>query len=106
LVATAGGSGDSNVKKGQNGRKSLRRLKPTVDCNANKRRRRSPRFGSALVCFRATRFGTSYANLRQPRIYVNDKCKGKNLILHMSKLDNVLGMNNKTTKSFFQFLLL
>jgi len=30
----------SNVKKGQNGRKSLRRLKPTVGCNASKRRRR------------------------------------------------------------------
>jgi hypothetical protein len=28
------------VKKGQNGRKSLRRLKPTVGCNAGKRRRR------------------------------------------------------------------
>jgi hypothetical protein len=27
------------VKKGQNGRKSLRRLKPTVGCNASKRRR-------------------------------------------------------------------
>jgi hypothetical protein len=27
------------VKKGQNGRKSLRRLKPTVGCNVNKRRR-------------------------------------------------------------------
>jgi hypothetical protein len=26
------------VKKEQNGRKSLRRLKPTVGCNANKRR--------------------------------------------------------------------
>jgi hypothetical protein len=29
------------VKKEQNGRKSLRRLKPTVGCNASKRRRRS-----------------------------------------------------------------
>ena len=28
------------MKKGQNGRKSLRRLKPTVGCNASKRRRR------------------------------------------------------------------
>jgi hypothetical protein len=28
------------VKKGQNGRKSLRRLKPTVGCNARRRRRR------------------------------------------------------------------
>jgi hypothetical protein len=28
------------VKKRQNRRKSLRRLKPTVGCNANKRRRR------------------------------------------------------------------
>jgi len=28
------------VKKEQNGRKSLRRLKPTVGCNATKRRRR------------------------------------------------------------------
>jgi hypothetical protein len=27
------------VKKEQNARKSLRRLKPTVGCNANKRRR-------------------------------------------------------------------
>jgi hypothetical protein len=26
------------VKKGQNGRKSLRRLKPAVGCNASKRR--------------------------------------------------------------------
>jgi hypothetical protein len=31
----------SNVKKGQNGRKSLRRLKSTVGCNASKRRRRN-----------------------------------------------------------------
>jgi hypothetical protein len=29
------------VKKEQNGRESLRRLKPTVGCNASKRRRRS-----------------------------------------------------------------
>ena len=29
------------MKKGQNGRKSLRRLKPTVGCNDSKRRRRS-----------------------------------------------------------------
>jgi len=29
--------GESNVKKEQNGRKSLRRLKPTVGCNASKR---------------------------------------------------------------------
>ena len=29
------------MKKEQNGRKSLRRLKPTVGCNASKRRRRS-----------------------------------------------------------------
>jgi hypothetical protein len=28
------------VKKGQNGRKSLRRLKPAVGCNVSKRRRR------------------------------------------------------------------
>jgi hypothetical protein len=28
------------VKKGQNGRKSLRRLKPTVGCNASKRRKK------------------------------------------------------------------
>jgi hypothetical protein len=28
------------VKKEQNGRKSLRRLKPAVGCNASKRRRR------------------------------------------------------------------
>ena len=28
------------MKKGQNGRKSMRRLKPTVGCNASKRRRR------------------------------------------------------------------
>jgi hypothetical protein len=28
------------VKKEQNGRKSLRRLKPTVGCNVSKRRRR------------------------------------------------------------------
>jgi hypothetical protein len=32
--------GESNVKKEQNGRVSLRRLKPTVGCNASKRRRR------------------------------------------------------------------
>jgi hypothetical protein len=31
------------VKKEQNGRKSLRRLKPTVGCNASKRRRRRRR---------------------------------------------------------------
>jgi len=30
----------NNVKKEQNGRKSLRRLKPTVGCNAIKRRRK------------------------------------------------------------------
>jgi len=30
----------NNVKKEQNGRKSLRRLKPTVGCNASKRRRK------------------------------------------------------------------
>jgi len=29
------------VKKEQNGRESLRRLKPTVGCNASKRRRRN-----------------------------------------------------------------
>jgi len=28
------------VKKGQNGRKSLRRKKPTVGCNASRRKRR------------------------------------------------------------------
>jgi hypothetical protein len=33
--------GESNLKKEQNGRKSQRRLKPTVGCNASKRRRRS-----------------------------------------------------------------
>ena len=32
--------GESCVRKGQNGRKSLRRLKPTVGCNASKRIRR------------------------------------------------------------------
>jgi hypothetical protein len=31
------------VKKGQNGRKSLRRLKLTVGCNARRRRRRRRR---------------------------------------------------------------
>jgi hypothetical protein len=30
----------ANVKKEQNGRKSVGRLKPTVFCKANKRRRR------------------------------------------------------------------
>jgi len=30
--------GESCVRKGRNGRKSLRRLKPTVGCNASKRR--------------------------------------------------------------------
>jgi len=29
---------ESCVRKGQNGRKSLRRLKPTVGCNASRRR--------------------------------------------------------------------
>jgi hypothetical protein len=29
----------SNVKKDQNGRESLRRLKPTVGCNTSKRRK-------------------------------------------------------------------
>jgi hypothetical protein len=28
--------GESNVKKKQNGRKSLRRLKPTMSCNASR----------------------------------------------------------------------
>jgi hypothetical protein len=32
--------GESNVKKEQNGRESLRRLKPTVGFNASKRNRR------------------------------------------------------------------
>jgi hypothetical protein len=32
--------GESCVRKGWNGRKSLRRLKPTVGCNTSKRRRR------------------------------------------------------------------
>jgi hypothetical protein len=32
------------VKKEQNGRKSLRRLKPIVGCNASKRRRRGTVF--------------------------------------------------------------
>jgi len=32
---------ESDVKKEQNGRESLRRLKPTLGCNASKRRRRS-----------------------------------------------------------------
>jgi hypothetical protein len=31
------------VKKEQNGRESLRRLKPTVGCNASKRRRKRKR---------------------------------------------------------------
>jgi hypothetical protein len=39
------------VKKEQNGRKSLRRLKPTVGCNASKRRRRRRR--SHFYMFRA-----------------------------------------------------
>ena len=38
------------MKKEQNGRKSLRRLKPTVGCNASKRRRRSNIY-SRLLCF-------------------------------------------------------
>jgi hypothetical protein len=29
------------MKKGQNGRKSLRRLKPTVGCNGSKRRKKN-----------------------------------------------------------------
>jgi hypothetical protein len=32
--------GESYIRKGWNGRESLRRLKPTVGCNASKRRRR------------------------------------------------------------------
>jgi len=32
---------EANVKKEQNGRQSLKRLNPTVGCNASKRRRRS-----------------------------------------------------------------
>jgi len=32
--------GGKRAKKGRNGRKSLRRLKPIVGCNASKRRRR------------------------------------------------------------------
>jgi hypothetical protein len=35
--------GESNVKKEQNGRESMRRLKPTVGCGASKRRRRRRR---------------------------------------------------------------
>ena len=31
--------GEGCVRKGRNGRKSLRRLKPTMGCNASKRRR-------------------------------------------------------------------
>ena len=34
------GGGESCVRKGRNGRISLRRIKPTVGCNASKRRRR------------------------------------------------------------------
>ena len=41
------GTGESNVKKEQNGRKSLRRLKPTVGC---KRRR------SVLTCDKVHKF--------------------------------------------------
>jgi hypothetical protein len=39
------------VKKEQNGRKSLRRIKPTVGCNASKRirRRRSSSSSSILI---------------------------------------------------------
>jgi hypothetical protein len=33
--------GESYMKKGHNGRKSPRKLKPTVGCNSSKRRRRS-----------------------------------------------------------------
>jgi len=33
-------SGETNVKKEQNGKESLRRLKPIVGCNASNRRRR------------------------------------------------------------------
>jgi hypothetical protein len=32
--------GESNIKKEQNGRESMRRLKPIVGCNASKRRSR------------------------------------------------------------------
>jgi hypothetical protein len=37
-----GGMEGNCVRKGRNGRKLLRRLNPTVDCNASKRRRRTP----------------------------------------------------------------
>ena len=37
------------MKKEQNGRESLRRLKPTVGCNASKRRRRSTKSLNELV---------------------------------------------------------
>jgi hypothetical protein len=42
-VQIMGKNGESTVKKEQNGRESMRRLKPVVGCNVSKRRRRRKR---------------------------------------------------------------
>ena len=39
------------MKKGQNGRESLRRLKPIVDCKASKRRRRKEKGRRCMAVF-------------------------------------------------------
>ena len=48
------------MKKKQNGRESLRRLKPTVGCNASKRRRRS------ILCDASSFVDSLAAHIRSP----------------------------------------
>jgi hypothetical protein len=54
------------VKKGQNGRKSLRRLKPTVGSNASKRRRRRKRCQLTLCPLYTSRKTSSYPKKWKP----------------------------------------
>ena len=50
------------MKKGHNGRKSLRRLKPTVDCNASKRKEEECFLGIKGNYFRLSSMEESLAN--------------------------------------------
>jgi len=64
------------VKKGQNGRKSLRRLKSTVGCNASKRRRsNNVLHDSVVIKMTVARFVDyrkflNYISLRLHEIYI------------------------------------
>jgi len=73
------------VKKGQNRRKSPRRLKPTVGCNASKRRRRRRRSGGRGKWTRkktrernkAVRLGLEYNNTSVDRERENRRKRKK-----------------------------